>query len=472
MLKRVLHIYNKYSKIKKQRYFYEFYKRALKKGINNNKRKNNIFLNQTTKRNKSINDLEKKFYQKEEEICTFTPKINKKIHFNDKLKKNLFNENIIQKSQYSENNMPPIFILPASSRIYYFDEENKNFKIGELIQSFINRNSTLTLENNKLNSFKENSKTIDCLYNYSRKKNYFTKNNKNIYSLNDIISNNKKHKNKPSKKKFISLNEKYFHGEENNKNYFEKEKYVPLNREYYNTFRGTKAPKINFNENENNNFKTNDLSKINAIKNYDYPFYNLMNNIPRTCHKANTTLNLLEKKSQKKTKINKLYYLNDKIDKIYLNNYTTKNCGFESTISNKRKPKKINELKRINSLNINNETRGYSASNSSAKEIQYNKTNSKKDSYRSNTSNFTTLYKSRSTVNKRNFNKKNNNKNINQKNETHTTLQSMSDSKFLEMAEYFINKKDKDDFLNDICYKKFAFYKNNSNKNKNIIFSY
>ena len=425
MLKRVLHIYNKYSKIKKQRYFYEFYKRALKKGINNNKRKNNIFLNQTTKRNKSINDLEKKFYQKEEEICTFTPKINKKIHFNDKLKKNLFNENIIQKSQYSENNMPPIFILPASSRIYYFDEENKN-----------------------------------------------TKNNKNIYSLNDIISNNKKHKNKPSKKKFISLNEKYFHGEENNKNYFEKEKYVPLNREYYNTFRGTKAPKINFNENENNNFKTNDLSKINAIKNYDYPFYNLMNNIPRTCHKANTTLNLLEKKSQKKTKINKLYYLNDKIDKIYLNNYTTKNCGFESTISNKRKPKKINELKRINSLNINNETRGYSASNSSAKEIQYNKTNSKKDSYRSNTSNFTTLYKSRSTVNKRNFNKKNNNKNINQKNETHTTLQSMSDSKFLEMAEYFINKKDKDDFLNDICYKKFAFYKNNSNKNKNIIFSY
>ena len=412
----------------------------MKKEIKNNRRKNSIFLNQITKRNKSINDLEKKFYQKEEEMCTFTPKINKSININYKSKRNSISENNIQKSQYSGNNIPPIFILPAKSKIYYFDEENKNFKIGELIHSFINRKSTITLENSKTNNYKENSNTIDCIYNYSRKKN-FTKNNRNIYSLNDIISNNRKQKYKPSKKrKFISLNDKYFHQEENNKNFFEEEKYVPLNKEYFNTFREAKAPKINFNENDNNNFRTNDLSKINVMKYYNYPLYNLMNNIPRTCRKTNTTLNLLEKKSPKKTKINKIYYLNDKIDKIYLNNYSTKNCGYESNIYNKRK----------------------------AKEIQDNKTNSKKDSNRSNLSNFTTFYKSRSTINKRNLNKKINNKNINQKNETHTTLQSLSDSKFLEMAEYFVNKKE-DDLLNDIGYKKFAFYKNN--KNKNIIFS-
>ena len=440
----------------------------MKKEIKNNRRKNSIFLNQITKRNKSINDLEKKFYQKEEEMCTFTPKINKSININYKSKRNSISENNIQKSQYSGNNIPPIFILPAKSKIYYFDEENKNFKIGELIHSFINRKSTITLENSKTNNYKENSNTIDCIYNYSRKKN-FTKNNRNIYSLNDIISNNRKQKYKPSKKrKFISLNDKYFHQEENNKNFFEEEKYVPLNKEYFNTFREAKAPKINFNENDNNNFRTNDLSKINLMKYYNYPVYNLMNNIPRTCRKTNTTLNLLEKKSPKKTKINKIYYLNDKIDKIYLNNYSTKNGGYESNIYNKRKAKKNNELKRANSLNTNNETRGYSASNSSAKEIQDNKTNSKKDSNRSNLSNFTTFYKSRSTINKRNLNKKINNKNINQKNETHTTLQSLSDSKFLEMAEYFVNKKE-DDLLNDIGYKKFAFYKNN--KNKNIIFS-
>ena len=129
----------------------------------------------------------------------------------------------------------------------------------------------------------------------------------------------------------------------------------------------------------------------------------------------------------------------------------------------------MNELKRINSLNKNNETRGYSASNSSGKKIQYNKTNSKRDSNKSNMSHFSTFYKRRSAINKRNFNKKTNNKNVNQKNETHTTLQFLSDSKFLEMAEYFINKKEKDDLLNDISYKKFAFFRNNNNKN--IIFS-
>ena len=441
----------------------------MKKGIKKNRRKNSIFLNQITKRNKSINDLQKKFYQKEEEMCTFTPKINKNININYKSKRNSFNENIAQKSQYSENNITPIFILPAKSRIYYFDEGNQNFKMGELIHNFINRNSTIPLENNKSNNYKENSNTIDCIYNYSRKKN-FTKNNKNIYLLNDIISNNRKKKYKPTKKrKFISLNDKYFPQEENHKTLFEEEKYVPLSKECFNKFREAKAPKINFNENENNNFRTNDLSKINSMRFYDYPLYNLMNNIPtRTYRKTNTTLNLLEKKSPKRTKINKIYYLNDKIDNIYLNNYTTKNFGIESNITNKRRSKKMNELKRAYSLNTNNETRGYSASNSSAKEIQYNKTNSKKDSNRSNLSNFTTFYKSRSAINKRNLNKKNNNKNISQKNETHTTLQSLSDSKYFEMAEYLINNKGNDDLLNDIGYKKFAFYKNN---NKNIIFS-
>ena len=145
----------------------------MKKEIKNNRKKNSIFLNQITKRNKSINDLEKKFYQKEEEMCTFTPKINKTININYKSKKNSFNENIIQKSQYSENNIPPIFILLTTSRIYYFDKENKNFKIGELIYSFINRNSTISYENNKSNNYKENSITIDCIYNYSSKKKFY-----------------------------------------------------------------------------------------------------------------------------------------------------------------------------------------------------------------------------------------------------------------------------------------------------------
>ena len=186
-----------------------------------------------------------------------------------------------------------------------------------------------------------------------------------------------------------------------------------------------------------------------------------------------TTLNLLEKNSPKKAKINSLYYLNDKINKIYYNNFTTKNFENDSSINNKRKTKKNPELKRANSLYTNNETRGYSASNSSAKEIHFNKTNSKRDSNRSNLSNFTTFYKSRSAINKRHVNNKNNNRVINPKNDTYITLQSLSDSKILEMAEFFINKREKDDLFDDIRFKKIVKFRNdkNKNKNKNITFS-
>ena len=423
----------------------------MKKGIKNNRRKKNNFLNETIKRYKSMKDLEKKFYDKEEQMCTFSPKINKNKFFRNKT--NISTTNF----RHSESNILPIFILPATSRIYCFDDKNKNVKISDLIHSFIkkNSNSTMPLENNKSNNdLKENNNTLNCIYNYSRKKN-FNKNNKNLYSLNDIISNNKKNKYNHSYK---------------NINIFEEEKFVPLSKDCYNTFRG-KKPKIYFNENNIQN--ANDLLKLNTSKYLNYPVYDFINNIPKTCRKVSTTLNLLEKNSPKKAKINSLYYLNDKINKIYYNNFTTKNFENDSSINNKRKTKKNPELKRANSLYTNNETRGYSASNSSAKEIHFNKTNSKRDSNRSNLSNFTTFYKSRSAINKRHVNNKNNNRVINPKNDTYITLQSLSDSKILEMAEFFINKREKDDLFDDIRFKKIVKFRNdkNKNKNKNITFS-
>ena len=88
-------------------------------------------------------------------------------------------------------------------------------------------------------------------------------------------------------------------------------------------------------------------------------------------------------------------------------------------------------------------------------------------------SNFTTFYKSRSAINKRHVNNKNNNRVINPKNDTYITLQSLSDSKILEMAEFFINKREKDDLFDDIRFKKIVKFRNdkNKNKNKNITFS-
>ena len=53
------------------------------------------------------------------------------------------------------------------------------------------------------------------------------------------------------------------------------------------------------------------------------------------------------------------------------------------------------------------------------------------------------------------------------------TLQSISDSKMMELAEFFINKKEKDELLDDICIKKILCFRNDKikNKNKNITFS-
>ena len=57
------------------------------------------------------------------------------------------------------------------------------------------------------------------------------------------------------------------------------------------------------------------------------------------------------------------------------------------------------------------------------------------------------------------------------RNENNITLQSLSDSKFLDLAEHFIDNKDKDEFLDDVVIKKMIVINNNRNRNKNITFS-
>ena len=57
------------------------------------------------------------------------------------------------------------------------------------------------------------------------------------------------------------------------------------------------------------------------------------------------------------------------------------------------------------------------------------------------------------------------------RNENNMTLQSLSDSKLLDLAEHFIDNKDKDEFLDDVVIKKMIVINNNRNRNKNITFS-
>ena len=54
-------------------------------------------------------------------------------------------------------------------------------------------------------------------------------------------------------------------------------------------------------------------------------------------------------------------------------------------------------------------------------------------------------------------------------------MQSLSDSKMMELAEYFLDKKEKDDFLDDVKIKKILVFNDYSGSdtfgNKNITFN-
>ena len=466
ILMQVIYIYNRFLKIKKLKYFYEFYRKSLKKPKHNKKLFRDKLFNDIKKRNKSRKALEKKFYGKEEEMCTFSPKINKSNFFNYKPTNYFYDENINPNIQ-SYNNMQPIIILPSTSRIYCYNDKNRDIKFDKLLKNFIEKSSTIPIDND--DSLTENRKEIDCIYDYSGKKTVARK-NKNMSILNDMISNNKS---RPKNKFNYSNIKKLISTYKNNSNrYFEEEKSFPINREYYNTFRD----KISYNNDFskiNTIYKTNNFLKLNSTKKIVTPLNDFMEQVPKTCRKAYTALNLLEKNTLKSTKINKIYHLNDKINKIYLKNFVKKNYNNPKAL-NKRRIQLTKQRQRVNTQNTNNETKGCSASSLSARDIQFNKTNSKRDNNRSNVSNFTTNYKSKSVMSKRNknnINSKANNKNIGTINENYMTLQSLSDSKMMELAEYFINKNDKDDLLDDIKIKKILCFKTNKNKYKNITFS-
>ena len=120
--------------------------------------------------------------------------------------------------------------------------------------------------------------------------------------------------------------------------------------------------------------------------------------------------------------------------------------------------------KQMNSLNINNETKGCSASTLSIRDIQNIKSNSKRES-NSDMSNLPTNYKTQSITKKKKIHNETNQKKENM------TLQSLSDSKMMELAEFFLDKKEKDDLLDDISIKKILVFNNSSKyRNKSISF--
>lgn len=368
------------------------------------------------KRQKLKKELEKKIDEKEGEMCTFSPKINKN---------NFLNLNYSFKPQYY--NIPPIIIFPSTSRVYFPKGTDKNIKFGEILQNFIGKSSSIISERSKRNKIIEKNDCIEnvdfsnYIYGYSRK-NIHNKNDKNTSTLDGKYTNTKHI-------------------------LYEEEKHNPINEDYYRTFRGKRTYNNLFNF-HNINHKTNSFLKKNSAKKKFKHLHDIVIQVP------------------KKIKANQKFYLNEKINKIYLNNFSKSNYK-KNEIINSRKIQLIKQKQkqRLNTLNTNNETKGCSASTLSTRDIQNIRTNSKRDN-NSNISNYTINYKTKSIMRKNKVNKFNY-----VRNENNMTLQSLSDSKLLDLAEHFIDNKDKDEFLDDVVIKKMIVINNNRNRNKNITFS-
>ena len=426
-----------------------------------------------------------------------------KYKYNTYISKKNSEKNIKRKSKiYTDSDIKYNYI---TDKKYIDSSKNKRKRINSLqknnsnISNYINpiclynANKNREGSNNNLIA-KKKDKPLDFININNRNKSCFLRNdysNKKVtiinvskaYSINDIEDN--------------------FINNKRNKD--------PFKSEYFYTFRNKKVPYNSFNYFSSinsmiNTSKNNIKIKTNNISNNNN--YSKVNN-----RKNDKAISLIEKPN-KITKINKMYSLNNKINSIYLSNYDKKNCIINvNKINNNSKLNRIYGYTKsrpsIITNNTNNDTRGCSASTLSAKDIQLFKTNSKRELKNNNsihkrkditidkenknvinktyTGKFSHDYKNKKNKNKNNNNKivkkkeselknksignkdlnklsnaknENNKKNKlkNEENEKSMTLQSLSDSKMLELAEHYVNSSN--DCLEDIGFKKIVFKKN------------
>ena len=392
----------------------------------------------------------------------------KEIEKNENKKKGI---NYLQKNNSIYSN----FINPI--RLYNFNDNKE-----------ICNNKFITAKNdNSLNSAIINNRIHSCfLANKSNKKGKNLNATKEAYSINEIEDN--------------CINDM-----NNNK--------APFKLDYFYTLRNKKIPYNSF------NYFSNTKSIANTSKNnVKLKSYNILNNNNNKDNLEinNKTISLLEKTNEK---INpcKIYPVINKINSIYLKNYDKKNCVLNINKNNLRDRYIYGYVKPRPSIitNItNNETKGCSVSTISTKDNQiYNsKRNSKnniinkkdiisgkenENDNQINIGNFIIDYKSSKKNDKKiiknnelvynnnnnlgnkdfvefkmnrnvdafykNYkNNKSKEKKLNEKKDKSMTLQSLSDSKMLDLAEHYINTSN--DGLDDIGIKKIVFKKNKNEK--------
>ena len=384
--------------------------------------------------------------------------------------------------------------------------------------SFNGKENRKTYDNNNQNEINDNSKNIIVT----------SKRNKSInFKINKLKISSSFGKNsfKNQGKNVFNRNETYYINDldDNLNNLININKMHKINKipkiEYFYSFRNKKMQYNSFNHISNINPKTN---KNKDNNNPDSNYY--LNDNSKTSIKKNNKGICLKEQSNGKINIKNLYLLNNSINKIYSSDYNKKNYIInkikystnEETKNKQNSKSKINNISygkiirhSINTNNTNNDTKGYSSSTISAKDIR---TNSRRDSFQNKREHCKNNIENinQNSIKKQkirqyiidNYNKDNtdlNNKIINkakkgsyknniiindndkfkitskvaedffnnykkQKNEESVikveksmTLQSLSDSKMLGLAEHYINNMD--DCLNDIGIKKILFQK-------------
>ena len=544
-IRRMIYFINKYFLKQKKIIFNELIFQLTKKGINRRKKFYNIYdelFNEYKKKEKKINELEYKFNQSEEKLCTFSPRINtgnikfkkkilKKENINKsheiKIKNHFYVANNYDTTKYktidNDINKNIIFNFVNKSRINNIPNNNL-YNIKYMSNKNINKNSFLSNTSRNSENFKyntiENNKYIKS--NDKRNKIFSYKNNNELFKE---ITNDKINK----KNKTYHLNKKEKYNNNDNKimnNYVQfLEKDIFKNK--YNTINFTENKDINlFNKNSfkdtiygkniNEEIKYNNLLNFNGNKTnilynasnkdnaqneeskqneyyysfkkeklpYNYSFNNSskkkLNNII-SGNDSKTSIKSKQNKNKKykiptslrgNSKIQNFNIIN-KMNKIYSNNYHNKinsikkseqdfNTNNNSSFSNRNYKISKNKLSLLDltskkestrhqsntNINTNYNTKG----NRSNKELSYNNSTNKKEEN-----------KQYEIVNECNMNLEKRKGYKNNKSEKSMTLQSLSDSKMLELAEHYINNGE-DSF--EVLDLKYLEFKKNIKKEK------
>ena len=502
-IRSLIYCINKYFIKKKKILSFEFMYKLFKKS---NRRKNldNIYIelfNEYKKKEKKLNELKNKFNKSEEKLCTFSPSINhnKIIKFkkNDSKKENKNKSYEIKFKNTFNGYLNKIDNNNNLNKYETIDNINNN-----TIFNFVNDISKNNLYNTKyISNYNTNTKNY-FLLNTSRKgskfktleqKSYNKSNDKRNYSFksfkNDLFKETSGNKiNNKSKAYFLNIkrdNQNKFKDkiiktnfyEQTMRNIYEK-KYNTINIIEKNDINDKKNikekslenNKIIFNNiisSQNSSNKKSHQNEESKQRDYYYsfrgeklPYNNSFNNTTRKKYKNVISENYskISFKKSKKNKINKIpislrdnskfknFGIITKLNQIYSNNYN----------------KKINKLQKCEQdYNINNNS-FYSKKESTRQQSNTN-LNTNNDTKRNNYSSFSmNMPYEIVNVNAKETKKriKNNEKN---KNEKAMTLQSLSDSKMMELAENYINKGD-DSF--EIIDLKYLEFKKNIKKEK------